>query len=118
MARTTAVLSQGSRITDYISLGVITRALPPEKVNSILETQIRGFLGRRVQCGYCSRLTGGSCRVPACQAGLWEGFLVSYVCFVTSAPPFGASLSVCPTSPSVSRCLLQAAGGLSAMARW
>ncbi len=37
MARTTAALSRGSRITDYISLGVITRAFPADKVNSILE---------------------------------------------------------------------------------
>ncbi len=37
MARKIAALSHGSRITDYISIGVITRAFPPDKVNRVLE---------------------------------------------------------------------------------
>lgn len=38
MARTTAALSPDSRITDYISLGVLSRAFPLDKINSILES--------------------------------------------------------------------------------
>jgi hypothetical protein len=37
MARTIAMLSQGSRITDYISIGVIAKTFPLDKVNKILE---------------------------------------------------------------------------------
>ncbi|MFA4826626.1 MAG: IS4 family transposase [Methanoregula sp.] len=37
MARTIAALSQGSRITDYISIGVLAKTFPLEKVNEILE---------------------------------------------------------------------------------
>ena len=37
MARTVAALSQGSRITDYISIGVITKTFPLERVNGVLE---------------------------------------------------------------------------------
>ena len=37
MARTVAMLSKGSRITDYISIGVMTKTFPLEKVNEILE---------------------------------------------------------------------------------
>jgi hypothetical protein len=36
MARTVASLPAGSRITDYISLGVITRFFPLEKVREVL----------------------------------------------------------------------------------
>ena len=36
MARTVAELPKGSRITDYISLGVISRTFPRDKVNEIL----------------------------------------------------------------------------------
>ena len=37
MARTVASLPAGSRITDYISLGVIAKFFPRDKVDSILE---------------------------------------------------------------------------------
>ena len=37
MARTIAELPKGSRITDYISLGVISKTFPLEKVNQVLE---------------------------------------------------------------------------------
>lgn len=37
MARTLAELPKGSRITDFISLGVIGRTFPVEKVNEVLE---------------------------------------------------------------------------------
>lgn len=36
MARTLAALPEGSRITDYISLGVITKTFPMERVHSVL----------------------------------------------------------------------------------
>jgi hypothetical protein len=36
MARTLATLPEGSRITDYISLGVITKTFPPDRVRSVL----------------------------------------------------------------------------------
>ena len=37
MARTLATLPAGSRITDYISLGVIARFFPAEKVRTVLK---------------------------------------------------------------------------------
>ena len=36
MARTVAALPAGSRITDYISLGVVTKAFPPDKIRAAL----------------------------------------------------------------------------------
>lgn len=36
MARTLAVLPEGSRVTDYISLGVITKAFPLQRVRAVL----------------------------------------------------------------------------------
>jgi hypothetical protein len=36
MARTTAELPQGTRITDYVSLGVIAETVPPAKVHAAL----------------------------------------------------------------------------------
>jgi len=36
MARTLAELPKGSRITDYISLGVVAKTYPREKVDSVL----------------------------------------------------------------------------------
>jgi hypothetical protein len=38
MARTTAVLSAGSRITDYVSLGVIARTFQREQIDAVLAT--------------------------------------------------------------------------------
>ena len=38
MARTVATLPEGSRITDYISLGVIAKTFPASKVHEILAT--------------------------------------------------------------------------------
>jgi hypothetical protein len=37
MSRTVATLPEGSRITDYISLGVIAKAFPIAKVHAVLE---------------------------------------------------------------------------------
>ena len=36
MARTPARLPQGSRISDYISLGVIAKTFPPRKIQAVL----------------------------------------------------------------------------------
>ena len=36
MARTLATLPEGSRITDYISLGVITKTFPLQRVHAVL----------------------------------------------------------------------------------
>ena len=42
MARTTAVLSAGSRITDYVSFGVIARTFPREQIDAVLAATGRG----------------------------------------------------------------------------
>jgi Insertion element 4 transposase N-terminal/Transposase DDE domain len=47
MARTVAGLPAGSRITDYISLGVIAKYFPAEKVHSILNETKRTSLRQR-----------------------------------------------------------------------
>jgi hypothetical protein len=47
MARTVAGLPAGSRITDYISLGVIARYFPAEKVHSILNETKRTSMRQR-----------------------------------------------------------------------
>src|SRR3982750_858767 len=47
MARTLAGLPAGSRITDYISLGVIAKYFPAEKVHSILKQTERASARQR-----------------------------------------------------------------------
>lgn len=47
MARTIAALSPGSRITDYISIGVITRTFPLDQVNGVLERTGKKSLRQR-----------------------------------------------------------------------
>ena len=47
MARTIASLPAGSRITDYISLGVIAKFFPPEKVHEILKETNRASIRER-----------------------------------------------------------------------
>jgi len=47
MARTTATLPAGPRITDYISLGVITKAFPVEKIRSVLASTGRASIRER-----------------------------------------------------------------------
>jgi hypothetical protein len=47
MARTTAELPQGTRITDYVSLGVITRTVPLAKVHAALTHTGRGSIRQR-----------------------------------------------------------------------
>lgn len=47
MARTLAKLQDGSRITDYISLGVVAKAFPPDKVAAVLKRLGRGSARQR-----------------------------------------------------------------------
>src|SRR6516165_10026181 len=47
MARTVATLPAGSRITDYISLGVIAKFFPVEKIREILEQTKRASVRER-----------------------------------------------------------------------
>jgi hypothetical protein len=47
MARTLAELPAGSRITDYISLGVIARFFPVEKIHDVLEQTNRASIRER-----------------------------------------------------------------------
>jgi Insertion element 4 transposase N-terminal/Transposase DDE domain len=47
MARTLATLPAGSRITDYLSLGVIAKYFPADKVHSILQQTKRASLRQR-----------------------------------------------------------------------
>ncbi len=47
MARTIALLPAGSRITDYISLGVIAKFFPAEKVQQILSETKRASIRER-----------------------------------------------------------------------
>ncbi len=47
MARTIATLPAGSRITDYISLGVVAKFFPREKVNEALERTQRASIRER-----------------------------------------------------------------------
>ena len=47
MARTVAALPAGSRITDYISLGVIARFFPAEKIHEVLKQTHRASIRER-----------------------------------------------------------------------
>ena len=47
MARTVAELPAGSRITDYISLGVIAKFFPAEKIHEVLEQTNRASVRKR-----------------------------------------------------------------------
>lgn len=47
MARTVATLPEGSRITDYISLGVVARFFPREKVDAVLKETKRTSVRER-----------------------------------------------------------------------
>ena len=47
MARTLASLPIGSRVTDYISLGVVSRAVPREKIDSILASTGKASVRQR-----------------------------------------------------------------------
>jgi hypothetical protein len=47
MARTVAALPGGSRITDYISLGVVTRFFPADKVRAVLKETKRDSVRQR-----------------------------------------------------------------------
>ena len=47
MARTVAALPAGSRITDYISLGVMARFFPMEKIRDVLQQTHRASIRER-----------------------------------------------------------------------
>jgi hypothetical protein len=47
MARTVAILPEGSRITDFISLGVIAKAFPVSKVHAVLRTTGKASVRQR-----------------------------------------------------------------------
>jgi len=47
MARTMAALPAGSRITDYISLGVVAKFFPVEKVRAVLQQTGRASVRQR-----------------------------------------------------------------------
>lgn len=47
MARTVAELPAGSRITDYISLGVIAKYFPRDKVDAVLKRTGRASIRER-----------------------------------------------------------------------
>lgn len=47
MARTVATLPAGSRITDYVSLGVIAKTFPPSKVRSVLKATNKASVRQR-----------------------------------------------------------------------
>lgn len=47
MARTVAALPAGSRITDYISLGVMARFFPIEKIRDVLQQTHRASIRER-----------------------------------------------------------------------
>src|SRR5579863_1491130 len=47
MARTLAALPAGSRITDYISLGVVAKFFPVEKVREVLQATDRASVRQR-----------------------------------------------------------------------
>ena len=47
MARTVATLPEGSRITDFISLGVIAKTFPPSKVHAALEATNKASIRQR-----------------------------------------------------------------------
>ena len=47
MARTLAALPEGSRITDYLSLGVITKTFPLKRVRSVLAATGKASLRER-----------------------------------------------------------------------
>src|SRR5713101_8100198 len=47
MARTVAELPSGSRITDYVSLGVITKTFPSAKIVTILEATAKSSVRQR-----------------------------------------------------------------------
>jgi len=47
MARTVAALPAGSRITDYVSLGVISKTFPPDRVRAVLAASAKASVRER-----------------------------------------------------------------------
>ncbi len=56
MARTLAELPAGSRVTDYISLGVIAKFFPAEKIHEVLEQTKRASVRASGLAGACGGL--------------------------------------------------------------
>lgn len=56
MARTVASLPAGSRITDYISLGVVAKFFPRVKVDAVLKQTERASVRERDLPAHVSRL--------------------------------------------------------------
>jgi len=57
MARTAASLPVGSRITDYISLGVVARTFPPDQVRAALESTDKQSVRQRDLPAHVGRAT-------------------------------------------------------------
>lgn len=47
MARTVAILPEGSRITDYVSLGVISKTFPPARIRAVLKASGKASIRER-----------------------------------------------------------------------
>ena len=47
MTRTVAVLPEGSRITDYVSLGVISKTFPPARIRAVLKSTGKASIRER-----------------------------------------------------------------------
>ena len=60
MARTVAALPAGSRITDYISLGVIAKFFPVEKIHAVLEETQRASVRERDLPAHVVKVAGKS----------------------------------------------------------
>jgi hypothetical protein len=56
MARTAATLPAGSRMSDYISLGVIAKFFPAEKIHEVLAQTNRASIRERDFAGACGDL--------------------------------------------------------------
>jgi len=80
MARTLAELPKGSRITDYVSLGVLAKTFPSEKVKSVLASTGKESIRQRdlpahVVVYYVIALACTcSPRIGRCCGACWRGF--------------------------------------------
>ena len=62
MARIVSTLPSGTRITDYISLGVITKTFPTKSIHGALKEAERTSLRNRDLPGACSSLLCVKCQ--------------------------------------------------------
>jgi hypothetical protein len=79
MARTVAELPSGSRITDYVSLGVIAKTFPSSKVLTILEATSKNSVRQRdlpahVVVYYVIALALYMQSSAKCCGACWRGF--------------------------------------------